>query len=349
MPSNGPSPILTVAVDVYGLEDVLERCLRSLADPDGPLPTGDVEVLVVDDGSRDRSAEIAEAFAALRPGIRVIRKENGGQGSALALAIREARGAYFTVVDGDDEAVPDSLRRAAGRLRWLSDAGGPPDVMISDRAYLDEGTGRIRIQRFGDSLPANRNFGWEDVRHLRPLQRFSLNSLVFRRDLLAEACPDLPERTHFTDVLYTSVPLLRTRILHYLPEPLSLYHKGRHGQATSMASTIEHVEDHVRITRLLGAASDALPPGTPPAAARYVRGFFVLMLAASLGLLAMSRRPDRDRQRHGLVRWLKRNHPRLHREAAFRPLVLGARIPGPAGGFLIGIAYRVKLALHLLD
>ena len=92
--------LLTVTVPAYNADRWLEYNLDSLL-----LPSclDMLEVLVVDDGSVDRTGEIADSYAARCPDtVRVIHKENGGHGSGVNTGIKEARGRYFKVVDADD-------------------------------------------------------------------------------------------------------------------------------------------------------------------------------------------------------------------------------------------------------
>lgn len=87
--------LLTFAIPCYNSEAYMEKCIESL------LPGGDdVEILIVDDGSHDRTAEIADAYEKKYPGIiRAIHQENGGHGEAVNAGIRNATGLYFKVVD----------------------------------------------------------------------------------------------------------------------------------------------------------------------------------------------------------------------------------------------------------
>ena len=92
--------LLTVVIPAYNIEKYEEQCLSSFVKPKA-LP--EIEVLVVNDGSSDRTVEIAEKYVQKYPDIfRVINKENGGHGSTINRGIEEARGTYFKVVDGDD-------------------------------------------------------------------------------------------------------------------------------------------------------------------------------------------------------------------------------------------------------
>ena len=80
--------LLTVTVPCYNSQDYMERCIDSL------LPGGeDVEIIIVDDGSTDRTGEIADEYARKYPEIvRVIHQENGGHGEAVNAGLRNAQG-----------------------------------------------------------------------------------------------------------------------------------------------------------------------------------------------------------------------------------------------------------------
>ena len=90
--------LLSIAIPCYNSQDYMEKCIESLL-----VGGEEVEILVVDDGSSDRTAEIADAYAAKYPTIvKAIHQENGGHGEAVNAGIRNATGLYFKVVDSDD-------------------------------------------------------------------------------------------------------------------------------------------------------------------------------------------------------------------------------------------------------
>ena len=93
--------LLTVAIPSYNVEKYLEQTLSSfLIDPQWLKKT---EILIVNDGSSDRTEEIGRKYEQKYPDtFRVISKKNGGHGSTINRGIREAQGNYFKVVDGDD-------------------------------------------------------------------------------------------------------------------------------------------------------------------------------------------------------------------------------------------------------
>ena len=92
--------ILTVTIPSYNVEAYLEDCLESFVNSE---VMDDIEVLIVNDGSSDNTAKIAQRYVdKYENTFRLINKENGGHGSTINTGVREAKGKYFKVVDGDD-------------------------------------------------------------------------------------------------------------------------------------------------------------------------------------------------------------------------------------------------------
>jgi CDP-glycerol glycerophosphotransferase len=105
-------PKLSVVVPIYNVEDYLDECLRSLA----AQTFGDFEAVLVDDGSTDESAAIAERFAAADPRFRVVRQPNGGLSRARNTGTAEARGEYLAFLDSDDVLPLEAYARLIGAL-----------------------------------------------------------------------------------------------------------------------------------------------------------------------------------------------------------------------------------------
>jgi glycosyltransferase involved in cell wall biosynthesis len=112
------SPIATVIVDTYNQGRFIESALTSVLDQD--MPPGDLEVIVVDDGSTDATAAVIKKFI---PRVRYLRKENGGQASAFNTAIPEARGEVVAFLDGDDWWTRNKLRTVVEAFAREPDVG----------------------------------------------------------------------------------------------------------------------------------------------------------------------------------------------------------------------------------
>src|SRR5258708_30155463 len=111
-------PFVTALIDRYNQEALIEKAIDSVLQQD--FPAAETEILVVDDGSTDRTPELVRKFA---PRVRILGKANGGQGSAFNAAIPEAQGAIVAFLDGDDWWAPNKLTRDA-HVFATDEAGG---------------------------------------------------------------------------------------------------------------------------------------------------------------------------------------------------------------------------------
>ena len=99
--------VLSISIAAYNVAYTLKECLDPFLKSN---VLGELDIMVVDDGSSDNTAEIAEEYHALYPDtFRLIKKENGGWGSTVNTGIKEAKGMYFKQLDGDDYYEPEAL------------------------------------------------------------------------------------------------------------------------------------------------------------------------------------------------------------------------------------------------
>lgn len=110
-------PIVSVLIDTYNHERYIEQAVVSAIEQD--FPADEYEILVVDDGSTDRTPEIVQKFA---PRVRLLRKKNGGQASAFNSGIAEASGEVISFLDGDDWFAPGKLTTVMDTLEQQPEA-----------------------------------------------------------------------------------------------------------------------------------------------------------------------------------------------------------------------------------
>jgi glycosyltransferase involved in cell wall biosynthesis len=129
-------PRVSVLIDTHNHERYVEQAIVSVLEQD--FPAGDMEVVVVDDGSTDRTPEIVRKFG---PQVRLLTKKNGGQASAFNLAIPELRGEIVSFLDGDDWFAPGKLSAVMSALEEH------PGVTAVGHGYYEfhEGTDEIRV------------------------------------------------------------------------------------------------------------------------------------------------------------------------------------------------------------
>jgi glycosyltransferase involved in cell wall biosynthesis len=137
-------PRLTFFFPAFNEEENVERTVELALAEIGPLVDGSLEVLIVDDGSSDRTPELADALAAADPRVRVHHQPNRGYGGALKAGFANARGQLISFSDGD---LQFDLREMARLLDRLADAGKPVDAVIGYRIKRRDPFHRIFIAK----------------------------------------------------------------------------------------------------------------------------------------------------------------------------------------------------------
>jgi glycosyltransferase involved in cell wall biosynthesis len=137
-------PRLTFFFPAYNEEENVAETVRRALDEIGKLADGSIEVLVVDDGSTDRTPQLADELAAADPRVRVHHQENRGYGGALRAGFANARGDLICFSDGD---LQFDLREMSHLLDRLADERRPVDVVIGYRRQRRDPPHRIFIAK----------------------------------------------------------------------------------------------------------------------------------------------------------------------------------------------------------
>jgi len=137
-------PRLTFFFPAYNEEENVAETVRRALDEVGPLVDGSIEVLIVDDGSTDRTPEMSDALAAADPHVRVVHQANRGYGGALRAGFENARGELIGFSDGD---LQFDLREMSRLLERLTDSAKPVDAVIGYRIKRRDPPHRIFIAK----------------------------------------------------------------------------------------------------------------------------------------------------------------------------------------------------------
>ncbi|MFQ8813155.1 MAG: glycosyltransferase family 2 protein [Gallintestinimicrobium sp.] len=106
------SPLVSIIVPVYNVERYIKRCVDSLQGQ----TLQNIEIILVDDGSKDNSGRLCDEFAQQDPRIHVIHKQNAGQGLARNDGLNIAKGRYVLFIDSDDFIEPDTCEMLSDRM-----------------------------------------------------------------------------------------------------------------------------------------------------------------------------------------------------------------------------------------
>ncbi len=217
--------LLTVTIPCYNSQDYMANCIESI------LPGGDrVEIIVIDDGSKDRTGEIADAYAEKYPDIvRVVHQPNGGHGEGINQGLRRATGKYFKTVDSDDRLSAD-FPAFLDELERLDREGGV-DLFLTNYHYVHSDGKGDRSIRFGNALPEGRVFTWKETRPFLVDQILMIHTVCFRTELLRKTGLELPKHTFYEDNLMVYGNLRYVERMYYRNVDLYLYTIGREGQS----------------------------------------------------------------------------------------------------------------------
>ena len=213
--------LITVFTPTYNRAHLLPRVYESLA----KQTFRDFELILVEDGSPDRCAQMCDEWAKKDERIKVIHQPHGGLASARQTALEASEGDYFCVCDADDWMEPEMYER----LRDKAVETGA-DVVMCDY-WREYGDGRRTQSIYGREIPSDNSQVISDVLNDR-FPSFIWRKL-FRRDIFERyALSWDPNVSMQEDYLMTLKILLHPVRLAYLPEPLYHYRRMPGGHKT---------------------------------------------------------------------------------------------------------------------
>lgn len=144
--------VLTIVIPTYNMEKYLDKCLNSLIIPEY---MDEIEVLIVNDGSKDSSLDIARKYETQYPQtFVVVDKENGNYGSCVNRGLKEANGKYFKVLDADDTFMTNNFFEFVKFLKSVD-----VDLVMSDILIKDQEQGVRQVVEY--NLPVGVTFSFE--------------------------------------------------------------------------------------------------------------------------------------------------------------------------------------------
>lgn len=235
--------LLTVTVPCYNSAEYMEKCIDSL------LRGGErVEIIIINDGSKDRTGEIADRYAGEHPDIvRVVHQENGGHGEGINQGLAWASGKYFKVVDSDD-VLSEDFPTFLDRLEECDRAGGV-DLMVTNYFYVHTDGKGDRSICYKHNLPEGRIFSWEDTRPFKLHQMLTIHSCTFRTELMRQTAKrPLPKHVFYEDNLMVYRVLQHVERMYYMDADLYRYWIGRPDQSVQQGTMMKRYTHHLLVT-----------------------------------------------------------------------------------------------------
>lgn len=213
---------LTIIIPTYNMEKYLRRCLESLIVSDENMQR--LEVLVINDGSKDSSSKIAHEYESRYPQtFRVIDKENGNYGSCINCGIKEAVGNYVKVLDADDWFDSSKLDIFIRYLGSVTD-----DMIVSDFQKVDDKG--ASIETIIHHLPLGHSLKFEQYCTKDVLKNISMHAVTYKLKNLKCINYHQTEGISYTDQEWIFIPMTTVKTLSYFDSILYKYLIGREGQ-----------------------------------------------------------------------------------------------------------------------
>ena len=292
--------LLSVAIPCYNSEAYMSKCINSLL-----IGGEEVEIIIVDDGSSDRTAEIADDYAEKYPTIvKAIHQENGGHGQAVNTGIKNATGLYFKVVDSDDWVNQDAYYEILKTLYDLTRGADTVDLLISNFVYEKQGATRKKVMQYRHCFPTNQIFGWDEVRHMKKGQYLLMHSMIYRTKLLHDCGMELPKHTFYVDNLFAFEPLPFVKNMYYLDVNFYRYFIGRDDQSVNEKVMIKRIDQQIRVNKLM---IDYLgeQKGLSKHLRKYMISYLTIIMTVSSVMMMRSGTEENLEKKNDLWRYLK--------------------------------------------
>ena len=327
--------LLTFAIPSYNSQDYMEHCILSL------LPGGDdVEILIVDDGSKDRTAEIADEYERKYPGIvRAIHQENGGHGEAVNAGIRNATGLFFKVVDSDDWVDYEAYMKILKKLRELAGGDTVLDMFIANYVYEKEGVRHKKIMRYS-SLPQDKIFTWNEAGRFHKGQYILMHSIIYRTKLLHDCGLELPEHTFYVDNIFAFNPLPYVKKIYYIDTNFYRYYIGRADQSVNEKVMIGRVDQQIKVNKLM---VDYLTTTkiTNRKTYNYMVKYLDIITTVSSIMLIRARTEEAIEKKEELWAYIHQKNPKVFLRLRYGLLGNTMNLPGRSGRRISEFLYRL--------
>ena len=330
--------LITFVVPCYNSQDYLHICVESL------LTGGKhVEILIVNDGSTDRTGEIAAEYEAKYPGIvRVLTQENGGHGEGINHGLREATGTYFKVVDSDDWLDTEALKKLIRRLYQCEKKGGI-DLMVCNYVYDHKDEPKLNSSiRYANVFPQNRILGWDDTRPFLPWQYLTLHSCIHRTQILRDCKLELPKHTFYEDNLFAYTPLPYVERICYMDIDLYHYLIGRADQSVAEDALKKRCSHQILVSTRIFKAYDLkeIKAGNPKLA-RYMYHEIEFMMAIATAFTRLNRTAEAEQMIRDMWADVSEFDAKLARRVRRASIAAFVNLPGKVGRDLGLAGYRL--------
>ena len=327
---------ISFAIPCYNSEAYMENAIESI------LKGGeDVEIIIVNDGSKDRTSEIAHAYEEKYPTIiKAVDKENGGHGDAVNTGLKHATGLYFKVVDSDDWVDESALKKILDTLHKLIDEDQMIDMLVSNYVYEKVGAKHKKVIHYNSVMPEEKVITWKEMGKFKLGQYILMHSVIYRTELLRRCKLELPKHTFYVDCIYVYQPLPYVKTFYYLNVNFYRYFIGRDDQSVNEQNMIRRIDQQIFVTKTLidMYKMDKIPNKR---LRDYMTNYIAIMITISSIIAIRSKDPVNLEKKKEVWQYLKNVDAKLYKKIRYGILGHTSNLPGKPGRKISSFVYIV--------
>lgn len=234
--------LLTLIIPTYNMERYLDKCLTSLIVSGENMQV--LEVLVINDGSKDRSCEIACSYGLRYPQtFRIIDKKNGNYGSCINRGLKEMTGKYVKVLDADDYFDTGTFDNFISYLKKQN-----ADLVINDFCIVDEEANQLADYNF--NLPIGKTFSLSEIPDGMH-EWIWHHAMTYKADIFTKMKYYQTEGISYTDDEWILLPMAMVNQIGYFPHNMYQYLRGREGQTFDPKVLVRNFDMRIKVAKAM--------------------------------------------------------------------------------------------------
>lgn len=335
--------LLSVIIPSYNSEKFLSNCLDSLL-IESILDK--IELIVVNDGSRDKTSEIAHQYESKYPEvIKVIDKENGGHGSGINVGLANSTALYFKVLDSDDKFNKEGYLHALEIIEELYKNNKQPDLIFSDYVTVNENNKSDHkvVHLRAHYKHKEEIVSMKDFSHLGVDEVFMMHMLFLSTEYTKKIKLEVAEKVFYEDCEYVFKAVLNAKNAYYLSIPVYEYSVGSTTQSISLNNINKNYSHMINVMKHI---SDTTPYSMFEEKEKYqkriARHHLYLYEILTFFYIYIIPKKEKTLMYKEYLRYYKKTNKKLYKIVRYQtPMLFVWLLPNFMRGFITKIGYKI--------
>lgn len=297
--------VLSIIIPTYNMEMYLARCIDSLIKEELIIPY--LEIIIVNDGSKDRSLKIAQSYQEKFPlSVIVINKENGNYGSCINAALKVATGKYIRVIDADDWVNSKEFTLFVEKLKSTES-----DLILTDYSKVYANDNKITTSF---NLEKDHIYKVSEALPLLKLKDFQMHAVTYRIAILKGYTQT--EGISYTDQEWIFYPIHNIKKIIYLKQNVYQYFIGREGQTMDLNIVVKRINQQINIVEKMieWYSQNLLDINTNIVKTKYFTDRLIMLLSGIYKIILLTADDNKTSLLKNLDNKLRNMQPQLYKK-----------------------------------